>query len=53
MGIYLFCYDPVLEPELRDAVSRLVRDSRTVRCRAASLSATSTTCCSPSATSAG
>ena len=27
VGIYLFCYDPVLEPELRDAVSRLVRDS--------------------------
>lgn len=27
VGIYLFCYDPVLELELRDAVGRLVRDS--------------------------
>lgn len=27
VGIYLFCYDPALELELRDSVGRLVRDS--------------------------
>lgn len=29
VGIYLFCYDPALELELREAVARLVRDSET------------------------